>query len=230
MSDIGDGQLARGPLGYLLVITKNIAGTALLLMLASVLLPTAYYSYHLKDPTPSQLLVAICIGVFSSVVFLWILDAVSTLKFRAEWISKSVYGAAIVSILGTSAGVYKDAFSESKYPYEGRWELQVFDAEPANQEASTAIFTTNSIALVYSTQSETYWGYSDYRQPTSSDDIRPVWAAIDDFNPDSGRIVLSVYPMKGEKRVLDAAIEKQRTGKLFVGQVKTTVIRLARPN
>jgi hypothetical protein len=220
MSEFIDTGFAR-----VISITKNVAGIALLLMLASVLLPSAYYSYHLKDPTPSQLLVAICIGVFSSVVFLWILDAVSILNFRAEWISKSVYGVAIVSILGTSAGVYKDAFSESKYPYEGRWNLQVFD-----QERREDVFTDSTVALVYSVQSETYWGYSDYRQPPANDLTRVVWVGVDDFDPQGGHILITGYTSNNEKRTLETSVEKQRTGKLFVGHVDKTIIRLARPN
>jgi hypothetical protein len=118
---LGSTKLTSNPLfSYVFSAIDNLSGIALLLMLASVLLPSAYYSYHLKDPTASQLLIAICIGLFSSLLFLWIMDAVSILRFRAEWVSKSVYGAAIVSILGTSVGVYQQAFSENKYPYEGR--------------------------------------------------------------------------------------------------------------
>ena len=204
---------------------RKVSEIALLLMLASVLLPSAYYSYHLKDPTPSQLLVAICIGVFSSVVFLRILDAVSIMKFRAEWIVKSVYGAAIVSILGTSAGVYKDAFSESKYPYEGRWDLQIVD------DTKKENIIDNTVVLVYSIQSETYWGYSDYRQSSAeSSSPKVVWARIYDFDPQGGHILITAYSYDGSKATFDARVEKQRTGKLFVGHDHNTIFRLTRPN
>ena len=94
-------------------------------MLAGILIPSVVYSLNLKDPTPAELLIAICIALFSSVLFLWILDATSVLRFRSEWIGKSIYGAAIASIIGTSVAVYSDAFSERKYPYEGRWEISI---------------------------------------------------------------------------------------------------------
>jgi hypothetical protein len=55
----------------------NIAQTALVLMVATVLFLAFRYSMLLQSPMPAQLLVAICIGIFSSVVSLWILDAVS---------------------------------------------------------------------------------------------------------------------------------------------------------
>ena len=89
---------------------KNIPEMALLLMLAGILLPTALYSFRLQSPSAPELLVAVSVALFASVLFLWILDATDIMPFRAPWISKSVYGAAIVSILGTSVAVYKDYF------------------------------------------------------------------------------------------------------------------------
>jgi hypothetical protein len=45
-----------------------------------------------------------------------------------------------------SVGVYKDAFSEAKYPYEGRWEVQLIDAKDGQEIAH------KTIALVYTTR------------------------------------------------------------------------------
>jgi hypothetical protein len=205
--------------------TKNVPTLALGLMLMSVLLPSAFYSYHLKDPTPSQLLVAICIGLFSSVVFLWILDAVSILRFRSEWVSKSVYGAAIVSILGTSAGVYKDAFSASKYPYEGAWIVSILNFN-TNQEIASA-----TVALAYSDRSDTYWGNSTYQPPRPEQKIGAVWIGVSDFNPSEGRILLTWYNVNGEKSVVQPQVTAQRAGKLFEGgDGRSLSVRIARPN
>ena len=99
-------------------IGRQLPRLTLMAVVIAVLMPAANYSLRLSDPTPSQLLVAISIGVFSSVVCLWLLDAVSILRFRSEWVSRSVWGAAIVSILGTGVGVFQGAFAERKYPYE----------------------------------------------------------------------------------------------------------------
>src|SRR5438046_1468148 len=88
---------------------RRIPGLALQIMLVGILFPTAIYAFNLRNPTPAQLLVAICMSLFSAVIFLWILDATSVLRFRSEWVSRSVYGAAIVSVLGTSVAVYQDA-------------------------------------------------------------------------------------------------------------------------
>src|SRR5436309_1899649 len=87
----------------------TITTIAFFLMLGGILLPTAKYAFALREPTPAQLLVAVCMAMFSAVLFLWILDATEILPFRAAWVSKSVYGAAIVSVLGTSVAVYRDA-------------------------------------------------------------------------------------------------------------------------
>lgn len=103
-----------------------LGGFALLLMLVAILVPPVMYSLRLQEPSPPQLLVAICIGVFASMLYLWVLDATATIKFRSEWISKGVYGVAIVSILGTSVGVYKDAF-QAPFLYQGEWLLTVQD-------------------------------------------------------------------------------------------------------
>jgi hypothetical protein len=194
-------------------------------MLASVLLPAAYYSYHLRDPTPSQLLVAICIGLFSSVVFWWILDAVSVLRFRSEWVSKSVYGAAIVSILGTSAGVYKDALSGNKYPFEGAWHLSISDPKDDSQQADL------SLALAYSEQAETYWGYSEYRPPTNKQHEDIVWVRVDDFDPKEGTITLSWVDKDGNKSSMTTRVIPKHNSKLFENDTKDSkLVRLSRPD
>jgi hypothetical protein len=205
--------------------TRNLPGLALMLMLASVLLPAAYYSYHLKDPRPSQLLVAICIGVFSSVVFLWILDSVAILQFRSSWVSRSVYGLAIASILGTSVGVYKDAFSDAKYPYEGRWEVLLINPKDGREIAH------KTVALVYSERSDTYWGNSDYEPLPTDSAARAAWLGVNDFNPKEKRAVLNWYSGAGEKFAADIRVDSERAGRLFVGKMDDqTTVRISRPN
>src|SRR5258708_1191620 len=86
---------------------QQLPRLALMAVVVAVLVPAVNYSVHLTDPTPAQLLVAICIGVFSSVLCLWILDAVNVLRFRSEWVARSIWTAAIVSVLGTGVGVFQ---------------------------------------------------------------------------------------------------------------------------
>jgi len=91
-----DKEKGRQPSGSRLDIHRikfagveySIPTIAFGLMLVGILLPTAKFSLNLKEPSPAQLLIAICISLFSAVVFLWILDATSLLRFRAEWVSK----------------------------------------------------------------------------------------------------------------------------------------------
>jgi hypothetical protein len=220
----GIPERERPHLGRLSRSLPNLTGIALLLMLASVLLPSAYYSYHLKDPTAAQLLIAICIGLFSSLLFLWIMDAVSILRFRAEWVSKSVYGAAIVSILGTSVGVYQQAFSENKYPYEGRWNLSLINGDEIVRVLDL------DIVLVYSDRSDSYWGYSDYKPAMTSQKDAAVWATLNDFGPKDGSMVLTWIDGNGSQHSLIVKVEAKRQGKLFEGTNGQTTIRLSRPN
>ncbi len=98
-------------------------------MLLGILVPAAFYSFNLRNPTPAQLLVAICISLFSGVVFLWILDATDIMRFRSEWVASSVYGAAIASCSWHQRRVYRDAFDSRKYPYEGAWDVVMTDKE-----------------------------------------------------------------------------------------------------
>jgi hypothetical protein len=132
---------------------------------------------------------------------------------------------AIASILGTSVGVYKDAFSEAKYPYEGRWEVQLIDAKDGQEIAHT------TIALVYSERSGTYWGNSDYEPPPANNPARAVWLGVNDFSPEENRVVLNWYSGSGEKFAADTRVSSERTGRLFVGKTDNqTTIRIFRPN
>ena len=131
---------------------RQIPRLSLMVVVVAVLMPAVNYSLRLSDPTPSQLLVAICIGVFSSVICLWLLDAVSILRFRSEWVSRSVWGAAIVPILGTGVGVFQGAFAERKYPYEGQWLVRVYSP------SENAFVAERQAVLIYSQSTESYWG------------------------------------------------------------------------
>jgi hypothetical protein len=131
--------------------TFQLTTIALLLMLAGILIPTAKYAWDLREPTPAQLLVTVCMAMFSAVLFLWILDSTSILPFRSPWVARSVYGAAIVSILGTSVAVYRDVFAESKYPYDGLWEMTLWSGYPE-------VTRKHRVLLSYSSSAETYWG------------------------------------------------------------------------
>jgi hypothetical protein len=131
-------------------------------------------------------------AMFSAVLFLWILDATSILRFRSEWVSRSVYGAAIASILGTSVGVYRDAFADSKYPYDGLWDVTII------QTGQTSPLTQHRFLMGYSRRGETYWGLSDTHltavSPSSAQaTTTPVWIEVTDFLPGQKRMIVEMH-------------------------------------
>lgn len=175
----------------------------------AVLLPAANYSIRLNDPTPPQLLVAICIGVFSSVVCLWILDAVDILKFRSEWVSRSVWAAAIVSILGTGVGAFQGAFAERKYPYEGPWVVRVY------ARADKSFIAERQAVLTYSQSTETYWGYSETSLPTTPQANIAISVEIVAFDPKKPHITLRLLFADGKQTVLEQDLTSEHKGIRF---------------
>jgi len=186
----------------------QVPGLALTMMLMGILAPTAFYSFRLaqSSPSPADLLVAVSVALFSGVLFLWIMDATGILPFRAAWISKSVYGAAIVSILGTSVAVYSNYFNARKYPYEGPWSVILTSATDPNRPTE---FRT---VLTYSQDASKYWGYSNLLS-RSQDSI--LWAEVTDFVPEEKTLELKVYLNDGTQRVYKWPIVSTRKGKLF---------------
>jgi len=202
----------------------QVPGIALTLMLIGILLPTAFYSFRLSQssPTAADLLIAVCIALFSSVLFLWIMDATNILPFRAEWISKSVYGAAIVSILGTSVGVYKNFFDSSKYPFDGAWQVVLIsNADPTRP-------TEFQVVLTYSKSGGKYWGYSNVVL-RSQDSI--LWAEVTDFAPEEKSFELRVTSGDGTQRVYKWPIKSSRKGRFFESERESSnlALELRRP-
>lgn len=202
----------------------SIPTIAIIMMLVGILLPSVMYSFNLSEPTPSQLLIAISISLFSSVIFLWILDATDILRFRAEWVSKSIYGAAIVSVLSTSVAVYKDAFTERKYIYEGRWEISVMN--PGAKE----YLSHHSIVLSYSENADTYWGYSNYDIHKKGKEKESVWVNVLDFDPKKNLIRLRIILGDGNDLVIKSELKGSRGGKLFESSnpKETDIVRMSR--
>jgi hypothetical protein len=203
---------------------KKVPGTAITLIMVGILLPAAFHSFKLasSEATPSDLLVSICISLFSGILFLWILDAVSILPFRSQWVSKSVYGAAIISILGTSVAVYKDFFAVRKYPFEGSWNLVYQD--------SNNIKRANAI-MMFSDQSGAYWGYSEFDNSDLKDGESIVWIKIDEFDPKDKEIRVQLF--RSSKKVSEEKykLRVERDGKL-IASVDPNIdkLRLSRPN
>jgi hypothetical protein len=184
-----------------------LGGFALLLMLAAIIVPPVMYSVNLRNPTPAELLVAISIGMFASTLYLWVLDATNTLPFRSAWVSRGVYSAAIVSILGTSVGVYKDAFVPP-YPYQGEWLLSI-------RENGETLAAQRPVALSFSRQTGTYWGYGD--SPSGFLRDKPdSWLKVVSFDPRSKRLELQVrFSDAKERHILIDNLREDRANVAF---------------
>lgn len=196
---------------------------ALQLMLIGILLPTAFYSFNLRNPTPAQLLVAVCMALFSGVVFLWILDATNILLFRSKWVSRSVYGAAIASVLGTSVAVYRDAFDARKYPYEGAWEVNVLKAD-TNQ-----LLVDHKVVLSFSESAGVYWGYSNVVLEKNDDTTKALWIEVKQFRPDDGYILMRLVSKDGSNQVIDQRLTMSSDKHRFESQNGAYKIQLTRP-
>lgn len=188
----------------------SLPNVSLLLMLTAIVIPAAIYSINLRDPSPAQLLIAICIALFSSVVFLWILDATSILRFHSPWVSKSVYGAAIVSVLGTSVAVYQDAFAARKYPYEGGWQLTVL------REKDEKFLADNTVSLVYSESAGFYWGYSNFARHGESEKASSL--EVKEFSLQACNLIVRLWFLDGSEKVITTTCKVERQSR----QVKAT--------
>lgn len=203
---------------------RQIPQLTLMAVVIAVLMPAANYSIRLSDPTPPQLLVAICIGVFSSVVCLWILDSVGLLKFRSEWVARSVWAAAIASILGTGVGVFQGAFAERKYPYEGSWSVRVYSVTNKTYVAE------HQAVMIYSQSNESYWGYSETSLSVPPQPERAISTEIVSFDAKRPRVTLRMIFADGRQTVLEKELISEHKGIRFQSRDSDTLtITIARP-
>ena len=203
-----------------------LGGFALLLMLIAILAPTVTYSINLREPTPAQLLIAICIGMFASVLYLWVLDASSTIQFRSVWVSRAIYGAAIASILGTSVGVYKDAFVQDPFPFQGEWLMTV------NGPTGSTLVARRPVSLAYSRATSVYWGYG--AAPTSAKaDPDVKWVEVTALYPTKRHLEFRLSDLSGLDQIIAVPITETRAGSSFsstAGSSGKYVVQLSRRN
>jgi hypothetical protein len=128
---------------------------------------------------------------------------------------------AIASILGISVGVYKDAFSESKYPFEGKWDLIVYDSNFSKE------LVNRKIALVYSRQSENYRGYSDYDPKAEKGSA--MWASVDDLSVSEGTVTVTWFTTDGQKQNQVWEIDRERKGTKLASKYGPVKFFLSRP-
>lgn len=138
--------------------------------------------------------------------------------------SKSVYGAAIVSVLGTSVAVYKDFFSDRKYLYEGKWELTI-----QKKDADTYMGRF-AVSMNYSENAGSYWGFSNFCVSCKENDEKLVWLEIMSFDEKTPGISLQAIQGNGSDFVIQTALEEKTSGKKFVSLPDSEYrVRLYRP-
>jgi hypothetical protein len=123
---------------------------------AGILFPSIYYGVLLRPRSAADVLVASSVCLFSSVVYLWTLHAISIITFRDAWMGKAIFGAAITGILGTSAVIYKSQLSNS-YPFAGKWDLALQRRVGEN----TNCVWSGKILLVNNVNTNTYTGIAE---------------------------------------------------------------------
>jgi len=204
---------------------RQIPQLTLMAVVIAVLMPAASYSIRLNDPTPAQLLVAICIGVFSSVVCLWILDAVGLLRFRSEWVARSVWSAAIIAVLGTGVGVFQGAFADRKYPYEGPWVIRVYSPRDKSFVAE------RQAVLTYSQSAGFYWGYSEASLVTPDNSNKAISAEVVAFDPTKPNVTVRLLFLDGTQTVIEQGLTSEQKGARFQAPSSETElsVTLSRP-
>ena len=196
----------------------TIPALALFVMLGGILAPAAFYSVRLRDPTPTQLIVAVSIALFASVLFLWILDVTNTLRFRSKWVSRSVFTIGISEIITATVGIYKDAFTEHLHPFDGLWRLSAWTGE------GQRIADNEELVLYFSKSANAYTGYSAFLTEPSPDSKAIRHIRIERFDPESKTLTATVVrevPQAFE--AADGKVSKNATSFEFVSDTPSTV-------
>jgi hypothetical protein len=144
---------------------------------AGILFPSVWYALVLRPISPSDVLVASSICLFSSIVYLWTLHSISIVQFRDPWMSKAIFGAAITAILASSAATFKAQLSMNPFPLEGTWDLKLErkteQTEPTGPttKAQTLCVWAGKVIVAYSPAKNSYVGYAE--------DQPDLWASCD---------------------------------------------------
>jgi hypothetical protein len=104
--------------------TRWLGVTLTIVLAAGILFPSILYGVLLRPRSASDVLIASGTCLFSALVYLWTLHAISIIAFRDAWMSKAIFSAAVTGILATSVVVFKSQVANS-FPLEGKWELDV---------------------------------------------------------------------------------------------------------
>lgn len=165
----------------------SLPQAALVVMLVSIMLPPVNYAIRQKEATPTQLITSICISLFASVLFLWILDATGIAKFRSAWISRSVYSVAVFSVLAATVGIYKDGFATHLHPLDGIWSMSAWTGD--NERVADNL----EVILYFKQSRDGYSGYSAYVASGQDQEDRINHFRIERLSPEDGIVFATAY-------------------------------------
>ena len=187
---------------------RQLPYMALTMMMVAILLPAVNYSMRLGDPTPQQLIVAICIGIFSSVFCLWILDSVGVVTFRSPALRGTIYTAGVGAIIAAGVAGFRGGLSDRAYPYEGVWNIRVHSV------ADNSFVVDHSAVLIYSRSASAYWGYSETLKPEQGPSQAAALELVE-FLPDTPSIALRLYFRDAENISIKQSLVEKQDGKRF---------------
>jgi hypothetical protein len=93
-----------------------IVGTAILIVMPA----EAFSAFEMAKPPLAESISIASALFFLITLCIWAFDAVSFIHLRHAWTAKAIWGAGVVSILATSAMVYRSGVSQQR-PLEGVW-------------------------------------------------------------------------------------------------------------
>jgi hypothetical protein len=128
--------------------------------------------------------------------------------------------------VGTSVGVYRDAFSERKYPYEGLWHVYIQSVESQDYMAD------HELLLHYSTSAETYWGFAKMLTSQTPKTTKYDWVQVTEFQPKDNTLYARLLNNDGSELILSFQVSSERQGRRFTSKDTSTSkysLKLVRP-
>jgi hypothetical protein len=136
-----------------------IVRVAIVAMLIGIMAPplvNVWQAFRQGSLTPVQVITAVCMSVFASVLVLWILDATRLRAFPSNWMSRAIWALAISSILSAGIGMWKGQFTDRANPFDGLWKVSCWT------DSGEQIADAEELIFAYNKPAHRYQGFSSY--------------------------------------------------------------------
>jgi hypothetical protein len=155
------------------LIPSNVIQNWLAIILAiafatGILLPSILYGLFLRPRLPADVLISCGMSLFACIVYLWTLHAISVITLRDSWMSKAIFSAAIMGILGASVTIYKN-FGGNTFPLEGLWEFRL----QRNVDGNIQCTWYGEVMIVNSISKNVYIGLSGDNRDNNDSELCP---------------------------------------------------------